>query len=186
MKNIGFLGMLLLSLLGLVACGNRDEANVREVVSKFRMAIQDLKFEEASTYCEPNTAKMIQGLGGMMAMLPQENKDKLKKEQFEISKVTLKGDSATVLYWEGAEIDKTADPSEMKLVKIEGVWKIYLDKDGADKEGKESGDPEMDNEDPYKGDGGGGLPEGMGPDGAAKTPMGGDIGEAQLMGAEGI
>ena len=185
MKNIGFLGMLLLSLLGLVACGNRDEANVREVVSKFRMAIQDLKFEEASTYCEPNTAKMIQGLGGMMAMLPKENKDKLKKEQFEISKVILKGDSATVLYWEGAEIDKTADPSEMKLVKIEGVWKIYLDKDGSDKEGKESGDPEMDNEDPYTGEDIS-LPEEMGPDGGAKTPMGGDIGEAQLMGAEGI
>jgi hypothetical protein len=185
MKNIGFIGIMLASLLGLFACGNRDEENVRDVVSKFRMAIQDLKFEEASTYCEPNTAKMIQGLGGMMAMLPQENMDKLKKEQFEISNVVLNGDSATVLYWEGAEIDKTTVPSEMKLVKIEGVWKIYLDKDGSDKEGKESGDPEMDNEDPYNGEGGG-LPEGMGPDGGAKTPMGGDIGPAQLMGAEGI
>lgn len=193
MKNIGFIAMLLLSLLGMSACGNRDEENVREVVSKFRMAIQDLKFEEASTYCEPNTAKMIQGLGGMMAMLPQENKDKLKKEQFEISNVTLKGDTATVLYWEGAQIDKSVEASQMTLIKIDNVWKIYMDKDGLNKEGKEDGQPEMEE---------GGQPEleegaSFGPEsgnmpgappslgGGVRSHNGGDMGPAQLMGAEG-
>lgn len=138
-KLIYLFGMLVLSV-SFFSCGSSEEEKVKDVVGKFRTAVQDLKFEEASTYCEAKTAEMIKSLGGLMAMMPQENKDKLKKEKFEISKVEFNKDTATVHYWEGETIDKTAETKTMELIKIDGNWKIYMNKDSANKEGKEGQD----------------------------------------------
>jgi hypothetical protein len=185
MKKLVLLGVVFMGLVGLYSCGNSEEAKVRDVVTKFRTAIQELKFEEAGSFCEPKTAEMIKSLGGMLAMLPQENKDKLQKELFEISKVEIKGDTATVFYWEGAQIDKSVEASQMKLAKIAGVWKIYMDKDGLNKEGKEGNQPEIEEGasfGPESGNMPGAPPS---PSGGVRSHNGGEMGPAQLMGADG-
>lgn len=184
MKKSGLIAIVFMGLVGLFSCGNREEAKVRDVVTKFRTAIQELKFEEAGSYCEPKTAEMIKSLGGMLAMLPQENKDKLKKELFEISKVEIKGDTATVFYWEGAQIDKSVEASQMTLIKTDGVWKISMNKDGSNKEGKEGGQPTMEEGASLDSQGGmqGAPPM---PSGGVRSHNGGEMGPATLMGADG-
>lgn len=185
MKKSGLIAIVFMGLVGLFSCGNREEAKVRDVVTKFRTAIQELNFEEAGSYCEPKTAEMIKSLGGMLAMIPQENKDKLKKELFEISKVEIMGDTASVFYWEGAQIDKSVEASQMKLIKTDGIWKIYMDKDGLNKEGKEDGQPEMEEGADFDSQGGGMPGAPPMPMGGPGSQNGGDLGPAQLMGADG-
>jgi hypothetical protein len=185
MKKLVLLGIVFMGLVGLYSCGNSDEAKVRDVVTKFRTAIQELKFEEAGSFCEPKTAEMIKSLGGMLAMLPQENKDKLKKELFEISKVEIKGDTATVFYWEGAQIDKSVEASQMTLIKTDGVWKISMNKDGSSKEGKEGNQPEIDEVAPFGPESGNMPGAPPSPSGGVRSHNGGEMGPAQLMGTEG-
>jgi hypothetical protein len=185
MKKLGFIGIVFMGLVGLFSCGNSEEAKVRDVVTKFRTAIQELNFEEASTYCEPKTAQMIQSFWDLLSTLPPENKEKLQKELFEISKVEIKGDTATVFYWEGAQIDKSVEASQMKLAKIAGVWKIYMDKDGLNKEGKEGNQPEIEEVAPFGPESGNMPGAPPSPSGGVRSHNGGEMGPAQLMGADG-
>lgn len=132
--------MALLMLVSMASCGGNEEEKVIDVVMKFRTAVQDLKFDEASKYCEENTAKMITSIGGMMAMVPESKKKEIKDEKFEVSKVEFNKDTAYVYYWEGKTIDKTEEAKKMELVKIDGDWKIYMNKEDGEKSNKEGKD----------------------------------------------
>ena len=132
--------LTLLMIVSIVSCGSNEEEKVKDVVTKFRTAVQELKFDEASKYCEENTGKMISSIGGMMAMVPENKKKEIKEEKFEISKVEFNNDTAYVYYWDGKTIDKNEEAKKMELVKIDGDWKIYMNKEDGEKSDKEGTD----------------------------------------------
>lgn len=132
--------LTLLMIVSIVSCGSNEEEKVKDVVTKFRTAVQELKFDEASKYCEENTGKMISSIGGMMAMVPENKKKEIKEEKFEFSKVEFNNDTAYVYYWDGKTIDKNEEAKKMDLVKIDGDWKIYMNKEDGEKSDKEGTD----------------------------------------------
>jgi hypothetical protein len=132
--------LTLLMIVSIVSCGSNEEEKVKDVVTKFRTAVQELKFDEASKYCEENTGKMISSIGEMMAMVPENKKKEIKEEKFEISKVEFNNDTAYVYYWDGKTIDKNEEAEKMDLVKIDGDWKIYINKEDGEKSDKEGTD----------------------------------------------
>lgn len=132
--------LTLLMIVSIVSCGSNEEEKVKDVVTKFRTAVQELKFDEASKYCEENTGKMISSIGGMMAMVPENKKKEIKEEKFEFSKVEFNNDTAYVYYWDGKTIDKNEEAKKMDLVKIDGDWKIYINKEDGEKSDKEGTD----------------------------------------------
>lgn len=143
-KKIIYPFLTLLMIVSMVSCGSNEEEKVKDVVMKFRTAVQELKFDEASKYCEENTGKMISSIGGMMAMVPEDKKKEIKDEKFEISKVEFNKDTAYVYYWEGKTIDKNEEAKKMELVKIDGDWKIYMNKEDGEKSDKEGTDTDAD------------------------------------------
>lgn len=142
MKIKSIISSLLAVLVTFVflSCGTNEEEKVKSVVGNFTNEVQALNFEKAAAYCDEETGKMIKGMGGIIAMMPEEKKAELKKEKMEFSHVEFNKDTAQVFYWEGETIDKTEDPQSMRLVKMDGEWKISIDKESMKKEGKEGKD----------------------------------------------
>ena len=132
--------LAILIAVNVLSCGTSEEEKVKSVVSNFTNEVQALNFQKAASFCDEETGKMIKGMGGIIAMMPEEKKAELKKEKMEFSHVEFNKDTAKVFYWEGETIDKTEDPQSMRLVKMSGEWKISIDKESMKKEGKEGKD----------------------------------------------
>lgn len=124
--------LLKVALIGIlffnVSCTKENEAE--QVAEKFLTHINNLEFKEAKEYCDDKTAPMI----GMMESLSAMAKDLPKEEKatFKITGSEIKDDVATVKYNQ----TKGGETKEEKLVlkKIDGQWKVSMNKEDANKE----------------------------------------------------
>lgn len=136
--KVALLGVLLFN----VSCTKENE--VEEVASKFLTHINNFEFKEAKEYCDEKTGSMIGMLESLSAMakdLPKED-----KATFKITGSEIKDNVATVKYSQ----TKGNETKEETLIlkKIDGKWKVSMNKEDANKEdGKvpntEMGDSEM-------------------------------------------
>lgn len=133
MKKVSVLLKVLilgLSLL-LVSCG-KESGGPEEVTEKFLGHVNKLEFKEAKEYCDEKTGSLIDMLAGLSGMAKDLPKDKKEDIKVEILKTDIKDDVATVTYKQTGEGE--SKESKLILKKIDGKWKVSMNKEDAKKE----------------------------------------------------
>lgn len=109
----------------MTSCSN----NTPEAVTKeFLNLIQEGKVKEAKELCDSQTQTILGMVEGMLTEAVKESKE--KKAEVKIISSEIDGDKATVYYTQG-EAEKQ---ESMTLKKIDGKWKVSIDKEGLNKE----------------------------------------------------
>lgn len=123
--------MAFLSMSLLVSCsGNGPEG----VAKKFLDHTNKGEFTEAKEYCDEQTAKLL----NMAESLGGDAVEELKKQEVDVeilsSEVSEDGNTAKVRYksTENGEVTE----KEIDLIKIDGDWKVTMNKEDTKKEGK--------------------------------------------------
>ncbi|MEZ0005233.1 hypothetical protein ABH942_000584 [Flavobacterium sp. 28YEA47A] len=126
-----FLILGFLSFSFFVSCSN--DSNPEAVAEKFLNHVNKGEFKEAKEYCDEQTASLI----GMMESMAGAKKDELKKNdaKVEIISSEVKDDKATVKYKTVGGKAETSAEQTLNLVKVDGKWKVTIDKENANKEG---------------------------------------------------
>jgi ribosomal protein L33 len=122
--KVAMLGVLLFN----VSCSK--EAEVEGVAEKFLTHLNNFEFKEAKEYSDDKTASMLGMLEGFSSMAG--NMPKEEKATFKITGSEIKDDVATVNYTQ----TKGGETKEEKLIlkKIDGKWKVSMNKEDANKE----------------------------------------------------
>ena len=127
-----FLFIGIFSLVTLTSCSN--EGNPEAVAEKFLNHINNGEFAEAKEYCDEQTASLI----GMMESMAGDKKNELKDSgvKTEIISSEVKEDKATVKYKStGGTKGATGAEQTLNLIKVDGKWKVTIDKENANKDG---------------------------------------------------
>jgi hypothetical protein len=120
----------------LVSC-KKDENNPKDVAEKFLTHLNNAEFGEAKKYADEATASML-------GMLESFGGDKEKNEEKNTEKITIikseiTEDKAVVTY----KISSEEEEKTLPMKKIDGLWKVSIDKEGQNKEET----PQMESED---------------------------------------
>jgi len=126
-----FLILGFLSFSFFVSCSN--DSNPEAVAEKFLNHVNKGEFAEAKEYCDEQTASLI----GMMESMVAGKKDEMKKldAKVEIISSEVTDDKATVKYKTTSTKEPTGTEQTLNLVKVDGKWKVTIDKENANKEG---------------------------------------------------
>lgn len=122
--------VLIAALFMNVGCSDKSE--VEKVADKFLTHLNNFEFKEAKEYCDDKTASMLGMLEGFSAMAKDEAK-KEDKATFKIISSEVKDDTATVKYSQTKEGETKEEVLNLK--KIDGKWKVSMNKEDAKKEG---------------------------------------------------
>ncbi len=125
MKKL-FSVLAILSLTLFVSCsgGGTPES----VAEKFILASSKGDFEEAKKYCDEKTGSM---LGMMAGSMSEKDKEEAKKMdvKFEVVSSDVKEETAVVKYKMTAK-GETSPEQSMDLKKVDGDWKVTINKEG--------------------------------------------------------
>lgn len=126
-----FLILGFLSFSFFVSCSN--DSNPEAVAEKFLNHVNKGEFAEAKEYCDEQTASLI----GMMESMVAGKKDEMKKldAKVEIISSEVTDDKATVKYKTTSTKEPAGTEQTLNLVKVDGKWKVTIDKENANKEG---------------------------------------------------
>ena len=133
-KNITAKTFMLLAFVSfgfLASCSN--DSNPEAVAEKFLNHVNKGEFKEAKEYCDEQTAQMIGMMEGLVA--GTENEMKKSDAKVEIISSEVKDDKATVKYKITSSKEPVGVEQPLQLVKVEGKWKVTIDKENANKEG---------------------------------------------------
>lgn len=119
--------VLIAALFMNVGCS--DENEVEKVADKFLTHLNNFEFKEAKEYCDDKTASMLGMLEGFSAMAKDQKAD---KATFKITGSEVKDDNATVNYTQTS--GKETKEEVLNLKKIDGKWKVSMNKEDANKE----------------------------------------------------
>ena len=125
--------LMLMSMTMLVSCsGNGPES----VAKKFLELTNKGEFDKAKEYCDKDTAKLIGMAAAMAGDEIEENKDNNVKIVIVSSDVNEEEGKAIVTYKaiEEGQTEETASEKQIDLVKIDGDWKVTIDKENMKKE----------------------------------------------------
>lgn len=142
-KSIAGKAFLILGFLSFsffVSCSN--DSNPEAVAEKFLNHVNKGEFKEAKEYCDEQTASLI---GMMESMAAGAKKDELKNNdaKVEIISSEVKDDKATVKYKTVGGKAPNAAEQTLNLVKVDGKWKVTIDKENANKEGAKAPGADM-------------------------------------------
>lgn len=130
--NKAFLILGFLSFTFFASCSN--DSDPEAVAKKFLDHVNKGEFKEAKEYCDEQTASLI----GMMESMAGDKTKELKDQDVktEIISSEVKEDKATVKYKStGGKAGATGAEQTLNLVKVDGKWKVTIDKENANKEG---------------------------------------------------
>jgi hypothetical protein len=133
-KNIANKTFFLLAFVSfsfLASCSN--DGNPEAVAEKFLNHVNKGEFKEAKEYCDEQTAQLI----GMMESMVAGKEDEMKKldAKVEIISSEVKDDKATVKYKTTSTKEPVGKEQSLQLVKVDGKWKVTIDKENMNKEG---------------------------------------------------
>jgi len=130
MKKVLYILLILLALLALSACGNKAEKAARN----FFDAMENQDIAKAKTYTTEQGQQFLSMLESFSASMSDEQKAEMEKMQYTILETVEDGDTALVTF-EQWEVDSPDDKEthELKLIKVDGSWKVDLAKDDLDK-----------------------------------------------------
>ena len=138
-KSIAAKAFLILGFVSFTffaSCGNDNDPEA--VAKKFLDHVNKGEFKEAKEYCDEQTASLIGMMEGMAGDKTKELKDSDVKVEIVSSEV--KEDKATVKYKTSGGKSANSAEQTLNLVKVDGKWKVTIDKENANKEG--AGKPE--------------------------------------------
>ena len=121
--------------LTMSSCGGGG-SQPKDVARTFLDAMEEQDWETAKSVSTKETKKMLDSMKGLMSM--GGNKDKSttgKLEEFKNTEVN--GDKAVVTYCCGKE----GNDAKLHLKKVEGDWKVHLNKEMPNKGGSGGGSP---------------------------------------------
>lgn len=125
-------------LLMVVSCSK--EGNPEGVAEKFLNHVGKFEFSEAKKYCDEKTGSLLDMMGGLAGLAKDDELAKEKKEnenkKITILKSEIDGEKATVFYTDGEEKDKE---QKIYLKKVDGQWKVSMNKEDVNKEGMKKG-----------------------------------------------
>lgn len=132
-RNPLLLFVALLSMTMFVSCSNNGPESVAK---KFLEHTNKGELKEAMDYCDEGTGAIL----AMAQNLSKDRLDEMKNRDITIdiisSEINEEGDKATVKYksTEETENGEEVKENEITLAKIEGDWKVSMDKEGMKKE----------------------------------------------------
>lgn len=121
---------LLIALGGFWAQSCSNPNSPEAVAKNFLTEVNNLNFENAKKYCDNNTAKILDLVSSMqdLSKAPKNGKNM----QIEITKVQQNDSTATVFY-KMKDLDNKENPeskeTSIDLKKIDGNWKVALNKE---------------------------------------------------------
>lgn len=134
-KSIASKAFLILGFLSFTffaSCSNENDPEA--VAKKFLDHVNKGEFKEAKEYCDEQTASLI----GMMESMAGDKTKELKDQDVktEIISSEVKEDKATVKYKStGGKAGTAGAEQTLNLVKVDGKWKVTIDKENPNKEG---------------------------------------------------
>jgi len=146
-KNIANKTFMLIAFVSfgfLASCSN--DSNPEAVAEKFLNHVNKGEFKEAKEYCDEQTAQLI----GMMESMVAGKKEEMKNAdaKVEIISSEVKEDKATVKYKISNPKEPATAEQTLQLVKVDGKWKVTIDKENMNKEGGAKGtEADMESED---------------------------------------
>lgn len=133
-KNIAAKAFLILGFVSFTFFASCSSDNDPEAVAKkFLDHVNKGEFKEAKEYCDEQTASLIGMMEGMAGDKTKELKDSDVKVEIVSSEV--KDDKATVKYKSTGGKSANSAEQTLNLVKVDGKWKVTIDKENANKEG---------------------------------------------------
>ena len=133
-KNIAAKAFLILGFVSFAffaSCSNDNDPEA--VAKKFLDHVNKGEFKEAKEYCDEQTASLIGMMESMAGDKTKELKDADVKTEIVSSEV--KEDKATVKYKSTGGKSGNSAEQTLNLVKVDGKWKVTIDKENANKEG---------------------------------------------------
>nr|MDK2851108.1 hypothetical protein [Candidatus Cloacimonadota bacterium] len=130
MKRLLYIILIILALMALSACEKSSEKTARN----FFDAMEQQNFAEAKKYVTQDGQELLSMIETFANSMSPEQKDEMIAMRYKITEVVEQGDSATVRFqqWELNNPEEIQD-QELKLVKVDGDWKVELAKDDIDK-----------------------------------------------------
>lgn len=95
-----------------------------DVAEAFIKAVNKEDFATAKQHATKKTGNMLDMMKGMIENMDEEQKGE-KGEFKELKDTEVKEDKATVTYC----CDKNGEDDEVKLKKVDGEWKVHIDKE---------------------------------------------------------
>lgn len=124
MKRITTLLTVCTLALTFTSCGGGGSKSPEEVTETFVKAIGKEDFATAKEHSTEKTQKLLGMMESMMEKMGGEKK--MNKGEFkEIKKSEKDGKEASVTYC----CNKEGEDEEMKLKKVDGRWKVHIDKE---------------------------------------------------------
>ena len=106
-----------IAVIALIFSACKQDATPKSIAESFLTTLSAGDFTKAKTMVTKDSEEAIESLKTFAA-------DQVKGKKYTVTKEDIQGDNATVTYkQEGKEGEKT-----MKLMKVEGNWKIMFDK----------------------------------------------------------
>ncbi|PZR22708.1 MAG: lumazine-binding protein [Flavobacterium psychrophilum] len=129
MKQIKLFAAAAIVSLSLFSCsGNSPEASAE----KFLTLTQQGEFAQAKEYCTEQTGALLSMAEGMVGDKKAEMKEKSKDLKVNIVSSEIKGDSVAVVKYKvtGGEASADAGEKSLDLKKVDGKWKVHMNKEG--------------------------------------------------------
>ena len=128
--------ILFLTVLFFAQCksksGKVDMKKPEDVTLAFLRTFSSLDFEKSKTYSTPETQQLIGTMEGMMAMVGEDEKKKMKAESAPQVKALKSAQCRTEGEMAYCKVccspDGTQSPEETTLKKIDGKWLVHIDK----------------------------------------------------------
>ncbi|MCB5270823.1 MAG: DUF4878 domain-containing protein [Candidatus Cloacimonetes bacterium] len=130
MKKLFYILLIAVALLALAACGAKSEKPARA----FFDALENHDFTTAKSHTTEQGQQLLEMLESFAESMSEEQRTEMNKTRYNILKTVEDKDSAIVTF-EKWETDRPDEKSvhELKMVKIDGIWKVDLAKEDLDK-----------------------------------------------------
>ncbi len=127
MQKILITILIIASLLAVAACTKKPEATA----TAFLKAVESKDFETAKQLVTSDSFAMLSIIESFVQNIDAAD---IGKIEHQITETKVNGDSAIVTYdqWDESTPDDRQS-NEIKLVKVDGEWKVSLEKDNANK-----------------------------------------------------
>ncbi len=114
--------------LSLNACAVSEEDQVRKVATGFLEALEENDFEGAAAYCDNSTKQLLLSVEELVSEYGGNTAD-FPNNEFKVTSVVINENEANVNYTNAEGKD-----DQLYLTKIDGDWKVSIDKEDLDKE----------------------------------------------------
>ena len=133
MKRIIIAILVIASLLLIAACGSKA-SGPEKTAQAFLDALENYDFTTAKSLATEESQGLLTMAEGFIGQMSDTDKEELDKKGYKIIKTEIEGETAVVTFEEWDVNDpETKKTNTLDLVKVDGDWKVKIEKENADK-----------------------------------------------------